>query len=247
MKKVLLYFVVFIVVYLTFLVATVPAQFVLGQVTLPKNVNISGVSGTIWQSQFKQISHDKIQLNKVRADLSAWSLLSLTPTVDINFGDPMQHGPVGELTLIVLDNELRVEDAKISLAANDIIKNANLAIDVDAKGYVDIELAALQLGKPMCHEVQGNINWPKGKVNAFNEDITLGTLKARLGCEQGALTLTVDEKNDLGLSYTAYMRQVGKVTGNGYLTPGDKFPEKIKPALGFLGKPDNQGRYRLSL
>ena len=99
----------------------------------------------------------------------------------------------------------------------------------------------------MCHEVQGNINWPKGKINAFNEDIRLGTLKARLGCEQGALTLTVDEKNDLGLSYTAYMRQVGKVTGNGYLTPGDKFPEKIKPALGFLGKPDNQGRYRLSL
>mgnify|MGYP000371476591 CR=1 FL=1 len=126
MKKVLLYFVVFIVVYLTFLVATVPAQLVLGQVTLPKNVNVSGVSGTIWQSQFKQISHDKIQLNKVRADLSAWSLFSLTPTVDINFGDPVQHGPVGELTLIVLDNELRVEDAKISLAANDIIKNANL-------------------------------------------------------------------------------------------------------------------------
>jgi general secretion pathway protein N len=39
--------------------------------------------------------------------------------------------------------------------------------------------------------------------------------------------------------------QSGRVSGNGFLKPGAKFPPELINALPFLGRKDNQGRYRL--
>jgi len=36
------------------------------------------------------------------------------------------------------------------------------------------------------------------------------------------------------------------MSGNGFLKPGAKFPKVLNDVLPFLGKKDNQGRYRLS-
>ena len=57
----------------------------------------------------------------------------------------------------------------------------------------------------------------------------------------------MDPNNNLGLSYRAQVKQGGRVSGSGYLTPAEKFPEQLKAALNFLGKADSQGRYRLKI
>lgn len=247
MKKVISYSLIFLVTYLIFVVATMPAQFVLNQVTVPNTVNVSGVSGSIWQANIKHVSTQAIEVHDVEAKLSVISLLSLSPSFDITLGDPLKHGPEGYLTLKISDKSLVVSDANINISVSDILKNARLPIDIKAKGFIELDIETFAAGKPICQSLKGKAEWAKAKVKALDESILLGTLKAALTCEKGALVITIDDKNDLGLSYTAYMRKLGKLSGDGFIKPGDKFPENVKPALSFLGKPDSQGRYRLSL
>lgn len=247
MKNITLYLVVFVLAYLVFTIANLPAKFVLAQVNLPKNIHLQHVSGTIWHANIKQINTDKLTIHDVNAKLSLVSLITMSPSVLLEFGDAMKFGPVGQLTLIKQGDGFVIEDANIDVAANDLLANANLPVPVVAKGDLTLKLSEFLLGKPLCSVLQGQLTWPKAQVKALEEKVKLGSLKATLSCEKGAIALTLDEKNDLGLSYTAYMRQWGKFTGDGFVKPSDKFPPQLKPILNFLGKPDNQGRYRLSL
>lgn len=247
MKKVLLYLLIFISAYLVFVIATMPANFVLSQFSLPKEIKVHSLSGTVWHSKISAISNDYIDVSDVETDLNFWSLLTLAPRIDIRLGDSLKRGPIGSLTAILSGESIQIKNAEITIAANDVIANAKLPIPIDAKGDVELNITSFQLGKPICQELVGQISWPKAKVKALNENINLGSLSGKLSCDQGALMLTIDKKNDLGLTYTAYVRKIGIISGDGYLQPGEKFPENVRPALSFLGKPDNQGRYRLSL
>lgn len=247
MKKILLYLLIFISAYLVFVVVTMPAKFILSQLSLPKEIKVHGLSGTVWHSEIAAISNDYINVSDVKADLNFWSLFTLAPQLDIRLGDSLKPGPIGSLTAILSAESIKINNADIIIAANDVIANTKLPFPIDAKGDVELNITNFQLGKPICQELVGQISWPKAKLKAFEEDIMLGSLSGKLACDQGALMLTIDENNDLGLTYTAYVRKIGIISGEGYLQPGDKFPDNVRPALSFLGKPDNQGRYRLIL
>ena len=80
---------------------------------------------------------------------------------------------------------------------------------------------------------------------ALEQNIQLGNFNAKISCEEGALALLLSPENDLGVTLNAYLDQSGRVSGNGFLKPGAKFPPALISALPFLGRKDNQGRYRL--
>jgi general secretion pathway protein N len=247
MKKWFAYGAVFLSVYLIFLVATMPASWLISFVKLPKNIQVSELSGTVWQSNAKQVRINGVEVNTVNSELSFLSLLMFNPEIILNFGGALVRGPEGKLTASDLFTQIKITDLDINIAANQIAEKLNLAIPMQAHNFIDIKVSEFVLGKPICQQMSGSITWKKAAVTALSEKVKLGTLSADLACEKGALTFTIAPKNNLGLSFTAYLRNMKKVTGNGFLKPGAKFPEKIKPVLSFIGKRDNQGRYRLSL
>ncbi len=247
MKKVVFYTLFFIVAFCIFAVATMPARFAIDKANLPKDIVLNGVTGTIWNAKIQQVANKDITLTNVDLSLSALSLVTFSPKVKATFGDTLLPGPLGKLTATYSNQLLTIEDADVNIATNDLLKNAKLVIPLEAKGSLDIHLDKVTLGQPICSEVKGNVSWPKARIKSGKQNVNLGNIGGVLGCEKGALTLTIDEKNDLGLSITAHMRKVGRFRGDGTLTPGAKFPAELKPILSFLGKPNKKGQYPLSL
>jgi general secretion pathway protein N len=168
------------------------------------------------------------------------------PTVMLSFGGALVSGPEGKLTASQLLEKIKLTDVDISLAANQIAQKLNLSIPIEAHDFIDLEIDEFIVGKPICEQMKGSVKWKKASVTALSEKVNLGALSADLTCEKGALTFTISPKNDLGLTFTAYLSSMKKASGNGFLKPGANFPEKIKPILPFIGKVDNQGRYRLN-
>ena len=246
MKKWFAYGAVFFSVYLVFLIATMPAAWVISFVNLPKNTQVSELSGTVWQSYAKQVRINDVEINNVNSELSFLSLLMFDPTVMVKFGGALVNGPEGKLTASQLLKQIKITDLDISLAANQIAEKLNLAIPIEAHNFIDISIDEFIVGKPICEQMKGSLKWQKASVTALSEKVRLGALSANLTCEKGALTFIMSPKNDLGLTFTAYLRSMTKVSGNGFLKPGANFPEKIKPILPFIGKADKQGRYRLN-
>lgn len=244
--------IIFLLTYVVFLVATLPAQVALGYVTLPQGINIQGVSGTIWQTKIAQLQTAKVNIKNIQAALNFGSIVMLNPKVAITFGDPLLSGPEGKFTISGTSELLTITNAKIIVSANTIAKQLALPLPVTASGNVQLNLAEISLEKLSaqhisCQQAQGDISWSKAQVNAMNNRISLGDFTAKIQCKNKQLTAELSPKNDLGLVAKVNILKNGRAKVDGYLKPSVKFPKALKSALPFMGKPDNQGRYRLSL
>ncbi len=254
MKKWFAYGTIVVTSYLIFLVATIPAQLVLGQLTLPKNVELHDVSGTIWQGKIAQVVIGNNQVSKVTSEFSFLSLFTLTPKINVTFGDALLAGPEGKLTLAISSSQLSLTKIEALIAANSVAQQIVLPLPMTAKGEVELQLDELIVDLSTdngCTQGSGKIYWSKAGVFAMGENIKLGKLSANITCEQGAIVLDVAPKNDLGLTFSAYVHlektKVSKISGQGHIKPGATFPQQLKLGLPFLGKVDNQGRYKLTI
>lgn len=247
MKKQFAYTAIFFSVYSIFVLALMPANWLISQINLPNNVSVSAVEGTIWRANAAQVMVDDVVISQVQSSLSLISVLMFDPRLDITFGNALVNGPEGSLTITGLMSDMVIKDAKIMLAANTVTTRLNLPIDIIAHEQLQLDIARFVIGAPVCRELEGQLQWPNAALTAFEEKVMLGGLSAKLTCDKGELIAEIDPNNNLGLSYRAQLKQGGRFSGSGYLTPGAKFPEQLKATLSFLGKADNKGRYRLKM
>lgn len=235
----------FVGVYLFFVIVFLPVGFIFNWVTLPSNVDIGAVKGSIWHSEISAVKVDGIQIDNIAADLSIFSLLTLDPEISLTFGDGRERSPNGQANVSGLLSQIKLTDVSIKLTANTIAQSIDTPIPMVAHGLVNMELRELIVGKPVCQTLNGVISWPNASVTALEESVSLGALSASLTCEQGDAVALIAEGNSLGLSFTATIGDNFHVSGDGYLKPTNTMPPELRQVLSFLGRPDNQGRYRL--
>lgn len=237
----------FLAVYVFFLVAMLPANWLLAKIQLPEDVLLVDVQGSIWQTTIKQVVVDDIVIDDVKSSLSPFSLILLNPSVEVSFGNTLVNGPQGYLTVSGFFSDVNISDAVITLPADMVAAELDLAVDVIAHEQLKIDINDFTVGAPVCSELAGNLFWQNAAVTALDERVSLGSLSAKLSCDKGELVANVEPKNNLGLSYRARLKADGEFTGSGYLKPGANFPSQLREVLSFLGSADQQGRYRLSL
>lgn len=236
---------VFFLLYSIFVIALMPAQFLLTRVNVPNNIQISGVSGTIWQTKIAQVRVNDIVIDNINSQLSLVSLLTFDPTFAITFGKKLTSAPVGQLQLSGLLSDLTLKNVDISAPANLALARFNLMIEVEAHNQLNLQVEQYTLGKPICQQLTGQLLWHKAAITAIDQTVQLGKISADLTCQQGEIVAIVAPKNNLGLSYTAKIKGNGRFNGQGYIKPGVRFPAKLRQVLSFLGQPDAKGRYPL--
>lgn len=234
---------------MVFLLASTPLALVINNVKLPSNIELHSVSGSVWQGEIARVTINNNTIEDVKTQLSFWSLFSLSPRIKVTFGDAMLAGPEGKFTLTVSSEQLAIREVELFISANDIAQQLTLPIPLAAQGNVELFLSELVIvtGEQLsCLAAQGDVTWLRAGVVALEQNIKLGKLAAEISCDKGSLLAKISAKNNLGLSFDAALVLASrKATGQGYLKPGAKFPAQLKPALSFLGRADNQGRYQL--
>lgn len=246
MKKWFIGTAVFFLVYLFFMITQIPAQWVVNQITLPKNVILQGVNGTVWEARIQRIVVDGYTINQINTEVNLLALFMFNPTVDATFGGALVSGPEGKATISHLLGDIELNDTEITVAANDIAQQLPLPIPLTAQKFIDVKINQFVMGKPLCQQLNGDIHWGKAVVKALDQKVSLGTLSGQLTCDKGLVKFTFDPKNDLGLTFEAYVHTPERISGNGYLKPGNKFPPELKEVLPFLGSADNLGKYKLN-
>jgi len=245
MKKTIALVAIFISAYLFFVIQSLPVSAILNAAPLPKNVNLGQASGSAWNFNLSYIQIDEVVVNDVNVDMRALSLLTFDPIFDIKFGSPMAYGPEGSVTVSGLNSQLSIENLNVTLAANDIARQLPLPVPVEAKSDVTMRIQTFVLGKPVCEVLDGQVDWRAASVIAMEERVELGDLSAKLACDKGNIIATIAPDNVLGLTFEAVVSENFRTQGDGHIKPTSKTPEAITQMLPFIGKPDNQGRYRL--
>ncbi|PKH85709.1 type II secretion system protein N [Colwellia sp. Bg11-28] len=249
MKKWFAFTAIFLSSYIAFLVANTPLAMVINNAQLPKDIVLQGVSGSIWQGEVTKVTIDNNIIEKVKTTVSFWSLFSLSPSMQVTFGDAMLSGPEGKLNLTVSSEQLALTEVELFMSANDIAKQLSLPIPLSAQGNVELFLSEIVIvtgNQLSCSKAEGDVSWSRAGVVALEQNIKLGKFSAEISCAEGDLLAKVSPKNNLGLSFDGGLTlATQKISGKGYLKPGAKFPSQLRSALSFLGRPDNQGRYLL--
>ncbi len=82
-----------------FLLASAPLALVVNNIKLPRDIEIQGVSGSVWQGEIAKATINNSKIENIKTSVNFWSLFSLAPSVQVNFGDAMLSSPEGKFTL----------------------------------------------------------------------------------------------------------------------------------------------------
>ena len=238
-----------IAVYLVLLVATFPANQLIGRLTLPQNLEIEGVSGTIWQGNAQRIVFDGIAIDNADWQLSFIPLLWGSVSVDVEAGNRRDKEEIsinGSIDLSVLNPDyFAAEQLNVFLPADLLMSYLPLPIPVQAEGRLRVNFNEIEFDS-QCQVIDGNGQWLNARVPGSRGPIDLGTFAATLGCQDGATIITVSEPNMFGLSAVVRVPSDLQFTIDGQFKPDASLPRDVHTAARFFGEPNAQGYFTIA-
>ena len=76
-----------IVAFLIFAIAYMPAIHVIGRIALPKNIAVSGVSGTLLEGKAQSVVVNGLPINNVKWDINPWAFFIGKLRADLKAGN----------------------------------------------------------------------------------------------------------------------------------------------------------------
>nr|WP_256261037.1 type II secretion system protein N [Shewanella sp. NIFS-20-20] len=227
------------------MLAYLPASVAISWVSLPKNLTLSGISGSIWSGKINQLSIDGRQLDDLRWQMTPLQLLS---------GKVAAHIQVGSRATLV-NAKANVAYGMSGLALSDVrfeapvawlIGNSRLPFRTKAQGEVTVLLTDFTQGAPWCSQLDGKAFASGLQVDNQFGQYPLGQLQLAMSCTDGQVMVNIDETtNGLGLSGSATVGEQMQVALTAKIRETNTMPDDLKKALTFLGQPDSQGYYPL--
>lgn len=246
-----------VLLYLVFLIATLPAHMVINQTRLDANIpnnsiKLGHVTGTIWNAHISAIKiNPKTILKNVKAQFRFVDLLTANMSVGIELGEVNEiFSPFGEGKINYGFSGLRLTDWQLRFPANMVLDQVKLPINITASGLVNVNVEQFKPAKPVCEALDGQIVWQRALVNAMKSDIEFGDVKADLSCESSAdsnrlVALLSGQPNILKLAATAVYSGGSQYAIKGIVEAGNDASRNLANTIGLLPFAAKKGAYKL--
>ena len=232
-----------VALYLFFLIAYLPASIVLSNITLPNNVILTSVSGSVWSGRIERINVASIDVGTVKWTLSPLSLM------------------IGELSADVsVVNNKQYLNTEINLSASGKMQLEETRFSIDLSS-----LAPLTYGMPFSYSgtVAGYFPisfFQKNNFIGLNGKLSLTSLKMIAPQEQyfgdfvvdfraekeGATSGKIkDTAGDLNLAGELFLKRNGQLNSSIKVAAREE-GSALENMLSFLGKKDASGRVQLN-
>lgn len=232
--------------YLLMLIVSLPAAQVIPRLPLPKQMQIQGLQGSIWNGKAALVMYQGIPVHNAAWQLNPWALLTGKLSLQLDAGnnrDAEQIALNGHIRLS--SDQIASDGLDLYLPTDLIIAQLPLPLPVKASGRFKIRLDELAYQQAGCQAIKGQGQWLNAQVSGTKGFIPLGNFDAELGCQQQILLLDIREPNSFGLSAQAKIPANFKVKVEGRFKPSTDLPDEVHQAARLFGKPDNQGFYQI--
>ena len=232
-----------LILYLFFLIISIPANVLLSNLNLPKNVIINSVSGTVWSGNIDQLQVSNIYLGRVSWSLSPLNLL------------------IGELSAdFAIINDEQFINSKVNVSSSGKIELEETRFSIDLS-----TLAPLTYGMPFAYSGKASGYFPvtfflKNNFVGINGKLSLANIKMISPQEQAFGNFTVDFRAEKEGATSGKIKGMGgnlDISGVLNLNKKGQFNISAKLAaresdaaleqiLSFLGKKDASGRVEIN-
>lgn len=227
--------------WLIFLLVTLPAQHMLGWFG-GERLAAQGVDGSLWKGRAERLAVDGFAFGPVVWQLRPLALL--TGRIEFHCFVQSGHGG-GELRLGKnVFGTTGVRDVRLTLPAADIGRQLQLPL-VTVDGDFLIDLDEVRPADGWIESLRGEVSWQAARV-LQPAPVPLGTLTMQLEMRDGRVVGVLgDEGGPLELSGEFGVDANRTYQIDALLKPRADADQQVRQALGLLGAPDAQGRYRL--
>lgn len=238
--------------YLLLLLSNLPAVQVLNRITLPDNIQIKDVQGSLWQGQAQSLFVDGIQVKDVNWNLSFLPLILGTASAQVKAGnnsDPDSISFNGDVEMSLSGERIRLVEADLRLPAPMVIAKLPLPIPVKAGGRFNISIEQLDywLAKHECQDIVAKGKWLNAKVQGINGFIEFGEFNADIACVNTNVQITIKPQNLLGLNAIATLNNKGQFSVSGKFKPAPQLPKEVHQTAIIFGRTDSEGYYSIAL
>lgn len=236
-----------IVAFLAFLVVTLPAQLLLGQLDRFA-VKATGVSGSIWKGQAADLRVQAVDLGQLTWDLHVLEVFTgrLSAGVTLKQGDAFANGDVAATLRGRV--ELRGLTASWPLAAL-----SGGGVPAGWNGTVNLRLDALALAAGVPVDLTGAVD-VMNLVGPANRPANLGSFRATFPAEAasgnnaaGVTGTLQDLEGPLEIAARIRIGNDRSYVIDGQIATRPNTPASVVNALQYLGEPDAQGRRPFSI
>lgn len=224
-----------------FLVLTLPATHFLGWFGGGR-VAAQGIEGTAWRGRVERLAIDGFPFGPVVWQMRPLALLAGR----IEYQLFVQSGSGGgELRFgRSLFGSNRVRDAQLTLPAAEVGRRLGLSM-VTLAGDFQLDIAELSQAGGWADALEGQALWQNAQV-LQPRPLPLGTLQMQLGLREERIVGTLgDQGGPLELTGEFVMGADRQYQLDALIKPRASADPQLREALGLLGNPDAQGRYRL--
>ncbi|WP_298440611.1 type II secretion system protein N [uncultured Ferrimonas sp.] len=245
MKQAVKYSLIGAVIFSFFLLINTPAAWIWQLLpNKPKQVQLSEISGSLWQGKIGYAKVAGRELEQLSWDLIPSALLGGNVALDLSIDGAVVQGK-GHVQYGLAG--LQAQGLRLQAPLPWLVGKQRLPLRTRLAGGVTLNLRTLAQGLPWCEQLQGRLLLEQLDVNNQFGAYPLGNIAANLGCQQGQVVVQVDQaENRIGVNGELRLLANNQVQVNATIRETEGQPDSLRQALSFIGKPDASGAYPLN-
>jgi len=232
-----------ILLLVTGLIFTAPAELMLRLIPENSGLNLQGVSGRFLSGEVIQVNYAGKSIQQLSWSLSLPSLLTGKLGSDISISDPAFSG---DLFLEKgFANTLSVSDINATQTVSVLPEYWKPLKLLYPEGQVDWIDVSLSVDEQSFQDASGNLQWKNASLSINKNLITLGTINVEVSDEEGKLLLTISDKGSQ-LDVQGKLRIGVDKRYELQLSLSENLPANIKNPVLMVARPDGKGRLAIN-
>ncbi len=230
-------------VYVGFLIVKIPAafavQFLDADDELASMLQLQGVSGTVWNGRADSARVKQLNLTGLEWDLNVLPMLLGNLDVDVEFKLGEGHGRAN--VALGLGGGVELSDLQARIPAQALMPLL-YGFPVSLVGDFTANLDSVQIEQGQRFAAEGRLVWNGAGLSA-PQAFSFGDLALKLEPEgEGSKGVVSDGGGALSVEGIIDVQPNGQYRMNLRLASRESGNSPLKSALGFLGRPDSQGK-----
>lgn len=225
-RSLLLKGLVVVVLYLLFLIATLPARIVAPYISLPRGITLGSLSGSVWNGQLTHLSGP------------GWALRQLSWQWQPRLGLPALQVALDDIQGIQGSAQLRwdgdwlLQNAHLSAPVAYLLPLLKLPLPVNVGGTMELALPQFRFNQARCIELNGRLQWRGATLTAIGDSLTLGEPRLNVRCEGDGLAFNLQQASEqLELNGQGHIALDGRYRFSGQVTPGAGLTPLLKQGI----------------
>ena len=229
-------------------VVHMPAAVAVRWVSIPSNVLLQGVSGTLWRGKIENVNVNAVDLGKVLWQLKPSRLVKGLLGADVRFGEKSAIQMRGKGQVGLSFSSLWFEQFSVQVPSTELVHSIDFPLPINVAGEVSMFIEEYQYdGEHYCNELQGTATWQNATLAVMSAPLYLADVSAVLSCDNHqVIAETEQQSQQVSSEFEVGLTHPNQFSVTGWFRPNAEFPESFTQQLNWLPQPDAENRYQIN-